>query len=433
MKDAGGRWQLRFRTVGTVFRRPHLALLDESPASGPSTLVEPSTGAPSMGAWLTPAVLRARIGESALAFRGYDVSNLGRSLELLEHPRYGGIVAHVLGEASEIASQTLHRRIDLASYLRDEEPSSLAHFAEDVALIVAMELAQIQILEECFEIPVREARLSFGYSIGELAALVLGGTFRLDQLLPLPLMMADDCAELAEDTKMGILFTRAPRLPEDAVEHLCQAVSNEGKGLIAPSAWLSPNTALLLGQGDTLDRLQQKMRDYLPEKVLLRRNPHKWPPLHTPLVWQRNITNRTAVALYQLEGGGDPPTPPVISGVTGKTDYNGLNTRDLLIQWVDHPQRLWDAIDATLSAGVEFVLHIGPTPNLVPATFARLSNNVSKQLGTGYRQRMGKGLVSSMNRYAWIAQLLPHKAALLRAPFLKQVILEDWLLEQKIA
>ena len=37
-----------------------------------------------------------------------------------------------------------------------------------------------------------------------------------------------------------------------------------------------------------------------------------------------------------------------------------------------------------------------------------------------------------MNRHAWIATLLPHRAALLRAPFLKHIILEDWLLEQAV-
>ena len=317
MKDAGGRWQLRFRSVGTVLRRPRSARLAQNPVSGPATAAEARVEPPVVGARLTPAVLRARIGESALAFRGYDVTNLGRSAELLEHPTYGPVVARLLGEASNIASDALHRRIDLAAYIRADEPTALAHFPEDIAMIVAMELAHVQILEECHEIPVREGRLSFGYSIGELAALVLGKTFRLDQLLPVPLLMAEDCAELAQDTKMGILFTRAPSLPEDAVEHLCQDVSNEGKGMIAPSAWLSPNTALILGQGDTLDRLEKKMRDHLPEKVMLRRNPNKWPPLHTPLVWQRNITNRTAVALYHLEGGGEPPTPPVISGATG--------------------------------------------------------------------------------------------------------------------
>jgi [acyl-carrier-protein] S-malonyltransferase len=37
-----------------------------------------------------------------------------------------------------------------------------------------------------------------------------------------------------------------------------------------------------------------------------------------------------------------------------------------------------------------------------------------------------------MHRHSWIGTLLPHRAALLRAPFVKQIILEDWLLDQPI-
>ena len=429
MKDVDGRWQNRFRVVGAILRRPHAATLAENPASGSS---QRATEHESGTTEADPQTLRHQIGASALAFRGYDVSNLGRSRELLDHPRFGSIVANVLAEASAITSDTLHRPIDLVSYVRLGEPTSLAHFAEDVALIVGMELAQLRLLEDRFGIEAHRARLSFGYSIGELAALVFGGVFRLDQLLPVPLELAADCAELAADTSMGILFTRAPELPEAEIDRLCMAVSSEGRGMIAPSAWLSPNTALLLGQGDTLDRFEKAMHDALPDRVLLRRNPHKWPPLHTPIVWQRNIGNRAAVALYKIAAEAGSPTPPVLCGVTGEMGYDSGNCRDLLGRWVDRPQRLWDAIDATLSSGVDYVLHVGPAPNLVPATFDRLTNNVRKQLGRGYRRKMGEGLANRLGRYAWLGHMLPHRAALLRAPLLHHVILEDWLLEQPI-
>ena len=42
---------------------------------------------------------------------------------------------------------------------------------------------------------------------------------------------------------------------------------------------------------------------------------------------------------------------------------------------------------------------------------------------------LGGGVVTSINRHAWLATLLAHRAALLRAPFLSHIILEDWLLE----
>jgi [acyl-carrier-protein] S-malonyltransferase len=210
---------------------------------------------------------------------------------------------------------------------------------------------------------------------------------------------------------------------------MCQAVSGEGSGLIAPSAFLSPNTVLLLGQGQTIDRVEAVMKDYLPGKVMLRRNPNRWPPLHTPLVRLRNVPNRTASALYAIAGTRPAPVPPVVSCVTGRSG-DDVSTRETLIQWTERPQRLWDAIDAVLTSGAEAVIHVGPSPNLIPATFARLSNNVNKALNNKFLRGVGRGVATSMNRHAWLATLLPHRAALLRAPYLTQVILEDWLLDQ---
>jgi [acyl-carrier-protein] S-malonyltransferase len=376
--------------------------------------------------------LRAGIGTAALAFRGYDQTNLGRSPELLAHAVYGPIVRGVLDEASRIATQAVGRPIDLAGRIEARTESTLECFAEDVATIVAIELAQLAILERVFEVPVREARLTFGYSIGELSAMVHGGVFTLDQLLPIPLSFAADCAAMAENATLGVLFSRGSILHPEDVERLCTAVSSEGKGLIGPSAYLSPNTVLVLGQGDTLDRLEALMSEFLPANTNLRRKPHRWPPLHTPLVWQKNIPNRTAMALYQTGGGHQKPRPTVLSCVTGSASYDEVNSRDLLIQWVDHPQRLWDVIYETLGAGIDLVVHVGPAPNLVPATFERLSNNVLKQMGNRYVQALGRGVVSSLNQHAWLARLLPSKAALLRAPFIAHIVLEDWLLAQPV-
>ena len=418
MKDSSGwlgRISHRSRVGGLSTRRPRLEHLEEETGAqvAASTTASPGTD------------LKRRIGSSALAFRGYDVSNLGRSVELLEHPKFGPVVNAVLAEASEISSDALKESVDLASYIRIGAPTELANFALDVALIVSMELAQVRLLETFFDVPVRDAKLSFGYSIGELAAMVVGGSFSLAELLPLPLALAEDSANLAQDVTMGILFTRAPVLPEADVLRLCAEISSEGQGLVAPSTFLSPNTTLLLGQGKTIDRVESLMKAYLPPKVMLRRNPNRWPPLHTPLVRSRNIPNRTAMALYAIKGARPLPRPPVISCATGKFYDDAHNSRETLVQWTERPQRLWDAIDATLYAGVETVIHIGPSPNLIPATISRLVNNVNKHLGNKYV----RGFVSGMHRHSWISALLPHRAALLRAPFVKQIILEDWLLE----
>ncbi len=384
---------------------------------------------------LTKDDLKRHIHSTAFAFRGYDVANVGRSAELLDHPSYGPIVAQMLEQAAEIGSATLGRKLDLVGHIRAGEKTALATFPEDIATVVAMEAAQIRILEELFQIPIHEVRLSFGYSIGELTSLIFSGVFSLEELLPIPLLLAADCAELAHDTTLGVLFTRnGPELHPEDVERLCMAISGEGQGLIGPSAFLSPNTALLLGQGNTLDRVEKLMREYLPDKVMLRRNPNQWPPLHSPLVWQRLIPNRAAVALYKIAGNPAKPNPPVVSMVTGEASYDGVNTRDLLVRWTDHPQRLWDVIDTTLAEGVETVVHAGPGPSLISATFTRLSNNVSRHLGYGnkYINMLGRGLASGLSHHAWLSRRLPSKTNLLRAPYLHHVALEDWLLEQQV-
>jgi [acyl-carrier-protein] S-malonyltransferase len=377
--------------------------------------------------------LKSRIGTASFAFRGYDVSNLGKSPELLAHPAYGTIVRGFLDEASQISAETLGRPVDLAARIEARAPTELETFAEDVATIVSMELAQLKLLEEFFGVPVGTARQSFGYSIGELASMVAGGVFTLEELLPVPLACADDSAELARDTTLGVIFSRGPAIVLKDVQDLCTSVSSEGQGMVGVSSYLSPNTVLVIGQGDTLDRLDRAMPAFLPDKTMLRRKPHKLPPLHTPLVWQRNIPNRAAVALYKIPGHLKPPSPKVVSCVTGTASYDALNARDTLIRWIDHPQLLWDVITETLGENVDLLVHAGPAPNLIPATFERLSNNIAKQFGNRYFQRIGREVGSRMNKYAWLSRMLPSKAALLRAPHVEHVILEDWLLEQTVA
>jgi [acyl-carrier-protein] S-malonyltransferase len=426
LKDSEGRWLRRKSAIEVVPSRPTSPTpANRRATSGPA----PSPKAP------TASGLRQSIRSTAFAFRGFDVENVGRSAELLDHPVFGPIVSRVLLEASELCSESIHARVDLASHIRAGARTSLDFFPQDVATIVATELAQMTVLEECFGVPAREARLAFGYSIGELSALVWTEVFDLEQLLPIPLGLARDCAELANDLTMGVLFTRGPALPMDEVERLCRGISSEGHGLIGPSAFLSPNTALILGQGETINRLDAEkgaLKTHKAEKVSLRRNANRWPPLHSPLVWQRHIPDRTAMALYQIQGGRTRPTPTLLSCVTGAASYDVENTRELLTDWTDHPQRLWDVIDRTLAMGVETVIHVGPRPNLIPATFSRLANNVKAHLGNKYMRMLGRGVASGLGRHSWLNRVLPSSTALLRAPFLNHVILEDWLLEQPL-
>jgi [acyl-carrier-protein] S-malonyltransferase len=376
--------------------------------------------------------LQDRLSNSAYVFRGYNVTNLGHSAELLEHRAFGVIVERCLREASEMASEQLHRKIDLIQRVRNRQETDLDTYADAIALILSMEQAQLKLLDEFFGVEFSKARLAFGYSLGEVGALVASGVMDLRSALCVPLAMSDDCIELARDVTLGVLFSRGPALDADAVYKLCLRINAQGKGVIGISAYLAPNSLLLMGQGDTIDHFADLMREWLPQKLYLRKNDSRWPPMHTPIVWQRNIPNRSAVMMQTLPGGFQAPAPAVLSLVTGKLSYNDFNARDLLNRWIDHPQRLWDAVSEMLAMGIDTVVHVGPEPNLVPATIKRLADNVTTQLASKSWEGVGLRAVSRAVRRPWLAKILPIRSSLLRAPFVRQVNLEDWLLEQEV-
>src|SRR3954447_11744108 len=123
--------------------------------------------------------LKDRLSNAAFVFRGYNVTNLGRSRELLAHHAYGPVVEHHLHEASQIASELLGRKIDLVARVERGEETDLETYGDAIALIISMEQAQLRLLEEFFGIDHTKARLSFGYSLGEIGALVAGGVMDL--------------------------------------------------------------------------------------------------------------------------------------------------------------------------------------------------------------------------------------------------------------
>jgi [acyl-carrier-protein] S-malonyltransferase len=379
-----------------------------------------------------PRNLLDRLGSTAFAFRGYNVTNLGRSNELLAHPAYGPVLARYLNEASEICADAVSLPVDLVTRVRENRETSLETYHEALALIVAVELAQIRMLEEFFDIRLARARMVYGYSLGELAAVIAAGVFEMRDALQLPLAVAPDCVALAENVTMGVLFSRGPLLDFEEVKRLCLKINADGQGVIGISAYLAPNTVLLLGQNGTIDRFSREMHDVFPARVYLRKNHDPWPPVHTQLVWQRNIPNRVGMLAHTLRGGFTKPNPPIFSLVTGKASYTDYNAREILVQWIDHPQRLWDAVYETLAIGIETVIHVGPSPNLIPATYNRLRDNVQAQLTGNSLNSMGLRAMARAVRRPWLTALLPSRTALLRAPTVGHIILEDWLLKQTV-
>src|SRR5436853_5848061 len=92
--------------------------------------------------------LQTKIGTSAFAFRGYNITNLGRTPELLAHPAYEPTIRRYLQRGSEICSEIIGRPVDLVEAVAQRREFGLDNYAEAVAFIVAADLAQVELLEE---------------------------------------------------------------------------------------------------------------------------------------------------------------------------------------------------------------------------------------------------------------------------------------------
>src|SRR5690606_1440077 len=101
-------------------------------------------------------------------------------------------------EASAVCAETIGRPVDLLDRVRRRQEATLAEYAEAVALVVAMEMAQIRLLKEFHGIDYSQAKLAYGYSLGELSALACSGVLSMRDALRVPLAMSADCAELAQ-------------------------------------------------------------------------------------------------------------------------------------------------------------------------------------------------------------------------------------------
>lgn len=372
--------------------------------------------------------LESRLPTSAIAVRGYNITNLGRSPELLAHDAYGPIIRSHLEHAGDLCNSVTGRSTDLVKLVQDQKEPGLDLYAEAIAIISAIELAQFQICRELHGINLFRANCAFGYSLGELIAAAAAGAFDTDSVLRIPLAMAEDCAELARDTTMAIVFTRGAALDEDAVHEVCENITCEGEGMIGVSAVLSPNTMLILGQGNSVSRLKQGLRKRLARKINIRLNGSKWPPLHSPLVRAKHVPDRAAMMMSQVPLSEDGPQLPVISLVTGRKAYHDRKTRSLLRDWSDKPQRLWDVVGQVFSRDVNTLVHIGPEPNVIPATFRRLADNVRQSTGAWSLESLGIRAVQKLAQRPWLASLLPQQSNLLRAPKIRHIVLENWLL-----
>ncbi len=376
-----------------------------------------------------PASLADRLPATALALRGYDQTNLGRTADLLAVPAYRHTVERRLAEAGALCESVTGRRVDLVARVVEQREPGLDAYAEAIALVFAVELAQLDLLREVHGVDPQKAGRAFGYSLGELTAVAVAGIYPLEAIMRIPLSLAEDCAALASKVTMGIVFSRKTSLSEAALQRVCEEVTAEGCGAVAISAILSPNTMLLIGESDTLERVRKRCDAWDGPPVLMRRNDGVWPPLHTPLVSELHVPDRATLMIRNVSRLSETPRPPIWSLVTGRREYEGDSGRMVLRRWIDSPQRLWDVVHATLASDVRTILHVGPAPNVIPATFHRLAENVVKQTLQWSLSAVGKRTIQRMAGSAWMAPLLPKSGFLLRAPMIEQVVLEDWLLD----
>ena len=371
----------------------------------------------------------------AIGFRGYNISNVGKTRELLDHPLLRDRLRERLRQADQICREAIGLEVNLWQRIAAGIPSSLETYSEDLAMIIAIELAHWDALLELLGAEEKHRiRVLTGYSLGEVAAIIVSGMMTYEQAVGPVLELSKDAAVLASDITMGIVFSRGPTLDTELIREKCEDITSRGAGILAISTYLSPNTVLLMGEGQTVDTFKEEMDEILPKSVHLRKNPHRWPPLHTPIVLKKHLRDRAAIRLQTTPCRDSLPDFPILSCVTGDIAYNGNNTRSLMTDWVDHPQLLWDCVHAMFQMGIDQVIHLGPEPNILPATLTRLADNVKAQLDQpnwyGYGLRTFSRITADRQ---WLAKMISRDATLLRAPLLRQVFLEDWLVEHRNA
>src|SRR3954451_25473591 len=108
-----------------------------------------------------------------------------------------------LARGGEICAEIIRRPVDLVAAVSERREFGLDRYAEAIALIVAADLAQVELLEEFHGVRFPEAKLAYGYSLGELSAVACGGVLQMAEVLSVPVAMAEDAAALANNTVMG--------------------------------------------------------------------------------------------------------------------------------------------------------------------------------------------------------------------------------------
>ena len=311
---------------------------------------------PMENAQISADLIRDRLGTAAFAFRGYNTTNLGRSAELLGHPRlWPGLVERFLREASEVCSEATGRQFDLVGRVRVTSESTLETFAEDIAADRGGRAGAHRDAARSSSTSSMPQPAGAGLQHGrDRRPWFAAASIEMHDLLR-PLLVPGRRMRGAgrRTSTMGVLFSRGPALDFDAVQRLCLEITAEGRGRDRHlGATWRPTRCCCLGKATRSTASSSACPTRCGEQVHLRKN-------HAPLA---AVAHAAGVAaqhsriagrdlMQTMPGGFRRPDPPVLSLVTGKVSYNDFNSREILNRWIDHPQRLWDAIYETAGPG----------------------------------------------------------------------------------
>ena len=223
----------------------------------------------------------------------------------------------------------------------------------------------------------------------------------------LPLSLADECVAMAADTTLGVVLTRSQAIDLGLVDRLCLEINQAGRGVIGVSSILAPIRCCCSARATRSTGSSRGPRSVLRARRTSRTD-QKWPALHTPIIGSGRSSNRAAERMHTLPMSR-AAKPRIFSLVTGDYAYTATNARELLNRWIDHPQRLWDAVYETVSSGATTVIHLGLDPILTPPRSAGSARTSPAKCRTAVAAGSRGGAA------AVAARLLPQRAAMLRA------------------